>query len=312
MTDRVVLVPLDGSALAAKIVPYADAIARSLRAGLRLLRVIDVEDEAGRIRAEEVLAATAQTIPGNRGRVSIQVDAGNPLRRILAHAAAPEVALVALATHGRFGLARTIEGGLADALILLSPRPVFITVPGPRPPEKSIDLRRLIVPLDGSDLAEAALPLALELAAGSDACLTLLRSLPTPTSSDTAAHPLAGLGEWSDPRGRFAAAYLQRVRSALPVNQVIQTAVLRGASACAVIERFANITNADLIIMSMHGDGGLRRFALGSTGEHLLQSGLPMLFVRPQIDERHRDAERALMEATLAGRSGRRPPGGVG
>ena len=157
-------------------------------------------------------------------------------------------------------------------------------------------LDRILVPLDGSLLAEVVLDRAVDLARGGPAIVDLLRA--------AEAHVLPGLdptdaqlrvvGEAED----YLATTAQRLREQ-GVKRV-ETTVWYGAPAESIVEA-ARMRKADLIIMSSHGRGGLGRLILGSVAESVLRStDTPILLIRapgaplvePAASPRPREASR--------------------
>lgn len=137
-------------------------------------------------------------------------------------------------------------------------------------------LDTILVPLDGSSLAETALPKAAELAAASGARLLLVRA--------AEAHTLPGL----DPTDaqikviREAETYLGAVRDRLGAQGLgkVETSVWYGPAAYSVVEA-AGLRRADLIVMTTHGRSGLGRLILGSVAESVLRgTRVPILLIR--------------------------------
>lgn len=136
---------------------------------------------------------------------------------------------------------------------------------------------RILVPLDGSDLAEAALETALELVCEQPtALLVLLRAAeaPTPAAADRMAERARLVRE--------AETYLHGVAAGLReagVNRV-KTCVWYGPAAPTIVEA-AESEQASLIVMTSHGCGGLGRMILGSVTESVLRgTRTPILIVR--------------------------------
>jgi nucleotide-binding universal stress UspA family protein len=137
-------------------------------------------------------------------------------------------------------------------------------------------LETILVPLDGSTLAEGALGRAAELAAGAKARLILLRA--------AQAHPFPG----ADPIEaqvkvvQEAETYLSGIAEharALGAPDV-RCSVWYGAAAPAVIEA-ATINHADLIVMMTHGRSGVGRLVMGSVAESVLRgTTIPILLLR--------------------------------
>ena len=134
--------------------------------------------------------------------------------------------------------------------------------------------KKILVPLDGSMLAEHAIGTAAELAAGG-ATVMLVRAAEAPG--------LPGV----DPTNmqadvvREAEEYLARVAARLERNGInVQTSVWYGPPVSAIVEA-AQLRGADLIVMSTHGRSGLGRLILGSVAEAVLRSTTtPILLVR--------------------------------
>lgn len=297
MTVRTVLVPLDESPLAEAALPYAEALARPFRARLRLLGVVE-QPESGVLGARPELRAHLETVArqalttylettaqGLRGRgleVAVHVRTGDPAREIVAAAEEEPDTVVAMATHGRGGMERWLLGSVADTVMRTASRPVLLV----RPPEegterKAVALRRLLVPLDGSDLAQAALPLAGELARVLGATLVLVRVEPWLATMVPAYGYLPDLDRLEADVEALAAASLHEARGQLPTALSVETVVLRGAPAAALIDYARGEGRIDLVVMSTHGAGGLRRLLVGSVADRVVRAGLPALLIRP-------------------------------
>lgn len=137
-------------------------------------------------------------------------------------------------------------------------------------------LNTILVPLDGSSLAEAALPKALELAEASEARMILLRA--------AQAHHLPGV----DPTNAQvkvvgeAEEYLARIGDRLAGLgfKKVECSVWYGPAPYAIVEA-ARLYKADLIVMTTHGRSGLGRLILGSVAESVLRgTTTPILLLR--------------------------------
>ena len=313
-----ILVPLDGSAHADQVLPYVAYLARQLDAGIRLLRVVPeplsetpvLQDAAAVDRvaagvpmpppqmapierlqshaaADERAAALALRAFGLD--VQLDVEVGDPAETIVEVAADRHVSMIAMATHGYGGLRRWALGSVTDKVIQAAPVPVFVVRSAARDARAvgPLELRRVLVPLDGSALAMQALPLAIELASATGAHLILLRAIPQTRPIEEPA-PLLG----DDRRRHPGEAYLEaRARAFAELQSlagelrerhgvVVACNVRPGAAAEAIIEE-AEQRSVDLVVMATHGYSGLRRWALGSVADKVLHGGLaPLLLVR--------------------------------
>lgn len=146
--------------------------------------------------------------------------------------------------------------------------------------------RRILVPLDGSEHSEAALPHAAALARALGAHLELVRAVMLPTLIGSM--PEVALPPSFDASGERKAVqeYLDRLADGLRTEGLeISTTVLEGPPGEVVVQH-ARTTNTELLVVSFHGRGGLRRWIQGSTAERISRrSPCPVLIVKPGQEE---------------------------
>jgi nucleotide-binding universal stress UspA family protein len=200
--------------------------------------------------------------------------------------------MIAVATHGRGTVGRLLRGSVAWQALAHSPVPVLIRhvhqdspmVTAYRPPE-----RRILVPLDGSTLAEKALPLAQELAREGDAEIWLAQIVFTMATAPGKAVQHMGEIPYAEiePAKREAEAYLDQVAARLGGD--VHTRVLLGAP----VEDLVAAAQAWLIsdiVMASHGRTGLSRVILGSVADALIHRlelpiiGVPALATQPSAE----------------------------
>lgn len=310
MTYRV-LVPLDGSELADRAIPWADEIAGPLQAEVELLRVIPHNVRLEVLEAElqlgrgfgpqvsgagsddsgiQILEAEAQEAQGalsrrrSRFRRARSIDArvlrGDAADVIVARAQEWAATLVVMASHGRSGVARALLGSVAGAVIRRSGVPVLVVRSDLLAPARVP--QRVLVPLDGSDLASAVLPCVVPLAKQLDSTLVLISVAELPPQS----LPVQGA---SIPLGRMpvhppaqAMEYLDRVADDLRAQGVACEVRVEHGDPASAITRAADGSGCDLIAMSTHGRHGLGRWALGSVTDSVMRRAqVPVLAVRP-------------------------------
>lgn len=145
--------------------------------------------------------------------------------------------------------------------------------------------KHILVPLDGSGFAEAAIPYALELAAQFDSDITLLRVVLPPRVGEGALSPESAnfMIKMRDDLYKEAIDYLQSQKGSLrQQNYRVHYQVAESDDVAAEIISATNGTNADVIVMCTHGRGGLGRFLFGSVAMRVLQSAaVPVLAIRP-------------------------------
>lgn len=137
-------------------------------------------------------------------------------------------------------------------------------------------LDKILVPLDGSMLAEAAVWAAIDLAEKNGATISLLRA------AQAYALPGADTVEAQVTAVREAEEYLAAVVRRLEKKGIdrVETHVWYGPAAAAIVEA-ATVQKADMIVMCTHGRSGLGRLILGSVAESVLRgTTTPVLIVR--------------------------------
>jgi nucleotide-binding universal stress UspA family protein len=307
---RSILVPLDGSTVAESILPTIVAFARVTGAAVTLFQVVealgateggldpvlsllttqpetervpdaDVEARAAE-RADAYLVATAQRLSHQGVTVHTRVVVGHPAEEIVQAGAAFD--LIAMATHGRSGIGRWVYGSVADKVLHGATVPTLLIRAREEAPAQVDAPHRIVVPLDGSALAEQAIPLAAAVAQQAGAAVTVVYSVAWAAMAMAdpagygAAMVTADLLTQAEADGR---AYLAEVRERLRAQNLSAQAVVRIDPAADAILTVATEQQADVIVMCTHGRSGLGRWVLGSVADRVLRGAtIPVLLVR--------------------------------
>ena len=151
-----------------------------------------------------------------------------------------------------------------------------------------LEFKRILVPLDGSPLAERALPLAVALAQRFESQIILLRALDIPTSPLSAFSPEATkklMLELCEYARQEVESYLKAQQDELGQQGFDVQILLPAAPPAESIIDAAIAEDVDLIVMSTHGRGGLARWAFGSVAEKMVRhSPCPVLLVRGDLE----------------------------
>lgn len=153
---------------------------------------------------------------------------------------------------------------------------------------------RIMVPLDGSTLAESVLVYAGALASRFDAEITVFRAVkprtlvaseiapPAPIPPATVQLGAEAVQDVFEAEMKEAREYVDRVAQRLAGLRVrLTTGVLEGDASTSIID-FARLTASDLICMSTHGRSGVERAIIGSVTDSVIRnSHLPVLTIRP-------------------------------
>jgi nucleotide-binding universal stress UspA family protein len=305
---RNILVPLDGSAFAEQVLPLATGLAHATAARLRLvtvhglgsseelLRVVvdsrfittlaAVEEEyltklSARIREEHDLEVDAVLLPGSNVRV------------LSAYVRREAIDLVVMSTHGRRGMARAWLGSVADALIRQVTVPVLLVRPDSGMPSRPATdrIRRVLVALDGSTNAEAALDAAEEICRAQDSECVLVRVVTPPIHpiSPSLEHTARYLRDYVDEGRAEAARYLASVAAARSMPMRHQVCVDH-QPARAIVD-LADEIEADLIAVGTRGAGAIGRMLVGSVADRVARgASVPVLIchgagVEPSVSE---------------------------
>ena len=303
MTNRI-LVPLDGSPLAEQAISCAAPLAQGLSAEVVLFRAVwiptDVRDSLDRstiemdtimdrleAEANDYLAGMAEQLAETGLNVRQEVRRGPAAEAILDYAAQANVDQIVMATHGYSGIKRWTHGSVAERVLQAARLPLLL-VRASKPDEAigeppPLACRRILVPLDGSPVAEQILPTVTMVARALDAALVLFE-VPI-------AHVTGWMtGEWFlavqgviETAEEDARAYLDGVAGRLEEQGIeVTTATAIGSVANCIVD-YAEVNDIDLVAMCTHGRTGLARWALGSVADRVLRAGsTPILLVRAQ------------------------------
>ncbi|MCX7938324.1 MAG: universal stress protein [Thermoflexales bacterium] len=146
--------------------------------------------------------------------------------------------------------------------------------------------KRILIPLDGSQFAEKALPYAIGLARCMGSAITLLRVAVHPSNYVYVNDPEALASLYESDRAHCED-YLKQVaaRVASEVSTEVSIAVLDGVVADSIVD-YAQDVGADLIVMTTHGRTGMERWLLGSVAERVVRGAkCPVLLIRPQAEK---------------------------
>jgi nucleotide-binding universal stress UspA family protein len=223
-------------------------------------------DEVARetTEAERYLTTIGRSFEADH--VETVVRFGSPAERILELSETRDNALVVLASHGRSGIGRAIVGSVAARVVQNSRQPVFLVRARDGAQDDQIDkpIESILVPVDGSTLAERAIPTISSLFKHETAHIHLLHVIESPRFAikSQAEEYTNWLATQISESGTPASAEVTEGRPSDEIN---------GAAARK---------DVDLIAMSTHGRTGLNRVVLGSVAERVLHNAeRPLLLV---------------------------------
>jgi nucleotide-binding universal stress UspA family protein len=291
---RHVLCPVDLSDLSRRALAHAGAMARRYGAQVTVLHVVPnlapihvpspLLDDAERARVDAGMRQLTAHLPGELV-IDLRIqEAADVSREILAQAAAVPADLLVLGSHGRSGFSRVLLGSTAEKLVHRAVCPTMVVPPqGPdASPDEPVRFRRILCPVDFSDIARRAVAYALDLVEGDDAQVTLLHVIEVPP--EWSELPLSSPIDVDRIRAAAAADALRRLRELVPRDALksrrARTAAREGAAYGEILAQ-ALEDRADLIVMGVRGRHAIDRMVFGSNTIRVLRaSACPVLIIR--------------------------------
>ena len=257
---QTVLVPLDGSELSAKVVGFLEPLLQ-----LEATSLVTLHVKGG---------PTGRPVPGPPGAKALERE-GDPAVEILAAARDEQVSLIAMSTHGRSGVARLVRGSVAERVLRGAQVPVLLVNPFTQPSNDGGALRRILVPVDASNLSTSVLPEVTELAKVYDAHVILFHVC-APSASDS---PLAERREAE--RKAELREQMEPHLARLDAEGVAASfRVVFEFGAAEQILAAAEASDVDLVALTTHGASGLSRWLFGSVAEHVVRECRAPLLIK--------------------------------
>jgi nucleotide-binding universal stress UspA family protein len=292
------LVPLDGSKTAEAALPYGRTLARTLKIPVELLGVVDTSVLDNRVfrdsgdsetiiaesirSSEEYLNRIVKTFPDDN--VSCIVETGRA-EDVIIEKAGSDATLTAMATHGRSGIDRLLMGSVAEKVLRSAINPLILIRASEEAKSEGLALlKSVIVPLDGSELAETVLSPVAQLANALKLEVILLRAYQIPMNTYAGmedSYPI-DYEKISVALKEEAQSYLERKVAELKLNGIEKLSfVIAEGSGASEIVALGRRTPDNLIAMCTHGRSGIKRWVLGSVTEKVVRlCGDPVLIVR--------------------------------
>jgi len=333
--DTKILVPLDGSKRAEQAIPVAARIARYSGGSVMLLQAVAIPSKYGpylyeslvsqspiffqqvldleTAKSQQYLAEVARSGDLQDIQAEMITLNGKAAPVILAVAREQHIDLIVMASHGHTGLKRWMLGSVAQKIARYSTSPVLVlrdggslpthSFPDPKRPLRSL---MALVPLDGSEQAEAALvpaaQLVTALAAPAQGIVQLTRVIPFPAyehseetrgGADLCAKEQAiceaesYLYEVADHlRSGYVTNFHVGVVCSIAEGKDVVERLIRIAEHGEAIESPGLLGGCDLLAMATHGRSGWQHWVMGSVTKRMLEATkLPVLIVHPRCSE---------------------------
>jgi nucleotide-binding universal stress UspA family protein len=294
---KVIMAPTEGSDSERTAISVAVKLAQRFDADLRLVRVgttplvietiaqtpvmiteqLLVEERLARLHRLEALGTECRAL--GEIKVMTALEDGPVASTLRDYAGKFNVDLIVMSSHARGGVKRFALGSVTDYLIRHTNIPVLVVRPPTymnATPEQTFS--RIVVPLDGSGLAEQILPEVVAFASRLNSTVSLLQVL-TPLTYSQKEIMQPGL-PWWDTDIATANAYLDRAASYLTREGLtVSHDVLLSDNIATAILDYSERTRADLIALATSGAGGMSRFVFGTVADELTRKSTSSLLV---------------------------------
>jgi nucleotide-binding universal stress UspA family protein len=313
---RNIMVPVDGTSFSREAVLQGLRLASLYGGTLRLVRVASARslsaggeaigsDSALGVHAAQLAdlyAIAAECRAHSTINVTASLERGPIVDALCGYARRNGVDLIVMRSHGRSGVARIWFGSVADSLIRETGVPVLVVGPPSvgTAIERGFSHRKILVPLDGSVLAEQALPPAVSIARIEGAIIFLTMVVAPRASADHGAL-LSAIGPAAEQDVSAAQSYLDRIVRQYAGGMKMFTSVVVSSNASASILHSAESEEVDLITMATRGQGMMARsMSGGSVSDQVMrESATSTLVIHPILRAETPGERAAIREAAL-------------
>ncbi len=293
MYERI-LIPLDGSRLAELALPYAEELAGTFSSEVDLVCVCEPAESQYRPLHQLYIEKMAELMENHiKGDTEVKVKSavllGEPAEEIVDYAKKSGVNLIIMVSHGRSGIMLWAMGSIINKVLQRISMPMLLI--RAKAPSLKVSqgkmFNRILIPLDGSETGEAALPYIGELTKKLEPEVILLQVV----APGQHVHTIGGLDyvpfteQQVELMRADAKQYLEKVSKKLTGTKGAIKSEVRIGDAAKEIIKLADETNTSLVAISTHGRSGIRQWIFGNVAHKVLQGGnTPILLVRaPKI-----------------------------
>lgn len=284
---RSVLVLLDGSTYAAKALPVAKLLCRTMGATLHLLSSVKnhtpefMEQFEGKAYGRNVyLEKLSETLESEGYRTSYTVKPGFVADATAEYIQEQDIDLVILSTHGKSGEKNWQRGGATRKLVQKISKPILMVQAMPDETHTLPNFKHILVALDGSLFSERTLPYARVLAKAfrSDIYLLSVPAVPNAADYRAPAEYLETLREKKDANMRK---FLHAVARALRKEGLRVLTIVTGSIPAKTIVDVSKDKHIDLIMLTSRGRSGLNLLFMGSVTDQVVEGADSMVFIMP-------------------------------
>lgn len=289
MAYKKILVPLDGSELAEKALPYAKSIAKLKNSNVILFAVslTIFVDRRDRLFAS-YLEVSAKELNEEGIKATTATSYGDVAEEIVKYANKNKMDLIVMATHGYTRAKQWLFGSVTQKVLYGTEIPVLLIKS--KSPEVSGEFNRILVPVDGSPFSEATLPYVEELTRKTNKEILLLHICEPPVVPSYGSHPINPTWKkyrddmWGETE-KLSTNYLNKTMAAMKKKGIkVKSRVIKAQSGevAKTIMQISKEENIDLIVIATQGRTGVSRWVYGSVANRIVgEFSQPILLIRP-------------------------------
>ncbi len=271
-----VLVPIDFSESAQELFRFSQQFIKSMDAKMTLLYVCPstalalVDGEKLENYGEEYLEQQRLSASDLKERIQTKIATGTPSHEIARVASRSSHDLILITTHGNTGLKHVLMGSTAERIIRHAKTPVLVHRPKPTKTKSSVcRFKKIMVPVDFSNTSKETLAYAQCFAKDFGATLDIIHVVEPPV------YPEFGYAHLAVKERAVLKAAKEQLADFIESEKVdmdlVNTSSVKTGSSHFQITEWAKKKKSDLIILSTHGNTGLKHVLLGSTAERVVQ-----------------------------------------
>ena len=302
MFDRI-LVPLDGSQLADSVLPHVAAIASPFNAEVTLLRMVEKNQmvvsaqlfdllnwQINKTKSALYLEKIKVLFQESGIRTQALVSEGLVAEGIAEYAQQQGMKLIVLSSHGRNGLTQWGISSITQKIVLIAQTSLLIVRAhqyGPCADKLSTAplYKRILVPLDGSQRAENALPIITQLAQFHKSQVHLVHVVETPEMArqmPLAPEDVELATRVVDRNRKEAEQYLENLKSRSYLKDIdVRTHLVTSENATVALHQLEEQEQIDIVTFNAHGYSGNHQWPYGSMVNHFILYGkAPLLIVQ--------------------------------
>lgn len=295
MLDHILL-PLDGSPLAERVLPHAVSLTVAFGSKLTLLRVIfqdenpnfsgfinPMEWQMRKTEAEAYLKSIQKRLSEVDIESDVQIIEGKPAQQIVDFAHQNNVQMLVMASHGSSGISEWNINSTVQKVLLRAKMPVMIVRSYQEPQEtlKGLTYENLLVPLDGSTRAECTLPLAESISAVQNSTVFLSHIVEEPhlpSQTPLSEEEEAVIEKLNAINEKESIKYLNTIKERFNIDR-IETIIERSKKTTYTLHKIIERENIDLVLLSAHGLSGDNCWPYGKITLNFIAFGTTPLII---------------------------------